>query len=89
MSPATYHLFSTLQAKPNVGVWILFQPRRQQQPQQAVGQPVRLGVDLVEVFYFLSSVYSKTLTQPVVDGITRNRQRRSHHAERRPLPVHL
>ena len=87
-SVATYHLFSTLPGNPNVGIWYLTAQQEQQQ-QQAIGQPVRLAADLVEVFCFLFQVKGASLTPPVVGSITSNRRSRSHPVECRPLPVHL
>ena len=82
MSSATYHLFSTVSGDPNVGIWYL-------QAKEASGQPVRLDVDLIEVFRFLFPVRGGSLTPSVVGSIASNRRWRSHPIECRPLPVHL
>ena len=88
-SAATYHLFSTLPGEPNVGIYYLHHRQEEQQQQQAIGQPVRLAADLVEVFCFLFQVKGASLTPPAVGSITSNRRSRSHPVECRPLPVHL
>ena len=48
-----YFLFSTLPEEPNVGIWYF---------NREAGQPVRLDVDRVEVFCFLSPTKSARLT---------------------------
>jgi hypothetical protein len=88
MSAATYNLYSTLPGEPNLGIWYLTLQQQEQRQQQASGQPVRLDVDLVEVFCFLFPVKGASLTLPVVVSITSNRRSRSHPVECRPLPVY-
>ena len=85
--PAVYNLFSLTQGEPNVGIWYLTAQQEQQQ-QQPSGQPVRLDVDLVEVFCFSFPVNGASLIPPVVDSITSNRRWRSYPVGCWPLPVH-
>lgn len=61
----------------NIGIWWLYhQQPEQKADQKFVGQPVRVKVDLVEVFRVLSPTENTNLKQPVVGDHAPTRRRR-------------